>query len=61
MEIAAIGTDLLLAGTAGIMSILFWMALAFSLSVGFLAAYPVNAGLITLGVKEGMMNPREMG
>lgn len=60
MEIAAIGTDLLLAGTAGIGSILFWMAMAFSLSIGFIAAYPVNAGLITLGVKEGMMNPREM-
>lgn len=60
MEIAAIGTDLLLAGSAGIGSVLFWMALAFSLSVGFIAAYPVNAGLITLGVKEGMMDPREM-
>lgn len=61
MEIAAIGTDLLLAGTAGMGSILFWMAMAFSLSIGFIAAYPVNAGLITLGVKEGMMNPQEMG
>jgi hypothetical protein len=61
MEIAAIGTDLLLAATAGIGSVLFWMAMAFSLSVGFIAAYPVNAGLITLGVKEGMMNPKEMG
>jgi hypothetical protein len=61
MEIAAIGSDLLLAATAGIGSVLFWMAMAFSLSVGFVAAYPVNAGLITLGMKEGMMNPREMG
>lgn len=61
MEIAAIATDLLLAGTAGMGSILFWMAMAFSLSIGFIAAYPVNAGLITLGVKEGMMNPQEMG
>ncbi|MCL7417283.1 MAG: DUF4396 domain-containing protein [Halalkalicoccus sp.] len=60
MEIAAIATDLLLAGTAGMGSILFWMAMAFSLSVGFVAAYPVNAGLISLGVKEGMMNPQEM-
>lgn len=60
MEIAAIGTDLLIAGTAGITSALFWMALVFSLSVGFIAAYPVNAALITLGVKEGMMDPREM-
>ncbi|MFC6965086.1 DUF4396 domain-containing protein [Halocatena marina] len=61
MEIAAIGTDLLLAATVGMGSILFWMALAFSLSIGFIVAYPVNAGLITLGVKEGMMNPKEMG
>jgi len=61
MEIAAIGTDLLLAGTTGMGSILFWMALAFSLSVGFIAAYPINAGLISLGVKEGMMNPKQMG
>nr|WP_303650273.1 DUF4396 domain-containing protein [Halalkalicoccus sp. NIPERK01] len=60
MEIAAIATDLLLAGTAGMGSILFWMAMAFSLSVGFVAAYPVNVGLISLGVKEGMMNPQEM-
>lgn len=60
MEIAAIGTDLLIAGTAGMGSALFWMALSFSLSVGFIAAYPVNAGLISLGVKEGMMDPREM-
>jgi hypothetical protein len=61
MEIAAIGTDLLIAGTAGITSVLFWMAMAFSLSIGFIAAYPVNAGLISLGVKDGMMNPQEMG
>lgn len=60
MEIAAIGVDLLLAATAGIGSVLFWMAMAFSLSIGFIAAYPVNAALITLGVKEGMMNPKEM-
>lgn len=36
------------------------LKMAFSLSIGFVVAYPVNAGLITLGVKEGMMNPREM-
>ncbi|RRJ31413.1 DUF4396 domain-containing protein [Halocatena pleomorpha] len=60
MEIAAITTDLLVAGTAGITSVLFWMALAFSLSIGFIAAYPVNAGLIAVGVKEGMMNPQKM-
>jgi hypothetical protein len=39
MEIAAIGTDLLLAGTAGIGSVLFWMAMAFSLSVGFVPRF----------------------
>lgn len=61
MEIAAIGTDLLLAGTAGIGSVLFWMGMAVSLSIGFIAAFPVNAGLILLGVKEGMMNPQKMG
>ena len=60
MEIAAIGTDLLLMGTAGMGSVLFWMALAFSLSIGFIAAYPINTGIITLGVKEGMMDPKEM-
>lgn len=36
------------------------MALVASLSVGFIVAYPVNAALVTLGVKEGMMDPREM-
>ncbi|SFR49623.1 DUF4396 domain-containing protein [Halogeometricum limi] len=61
MEIAAIGTDLLLAGGAKITEPLFWGGLAFSLSVGFLAAYPVNVGLIVAGVKEGMSNPAEMG
>jgi hypothetical protein len=35
--------------------------LVFSLSMGLVAAYPVNVVLIRLGVKEGMMNPAEMG
>ncbi|WP_458189362.1 DUF4396 domain-containing protein [Haladaptatus sp. NG-WS-4] len=61
MEITAIGTDLLIAGGAKFGSLLFWGALAFSLSVGFVFAYPVNVVLIRLGVKEGMMNPAEMG
>ncbi|MFC3476495.1 DUF4396 domain-containing protein [Halobacterium litoreum] len=61
MEVTAIGTDLLIAGSATIGDPLFWGALAFSLSVGFVAAYPVNAGLIAVGVKEGMSNPAEMG
>ncbi|ODR81086.1 copper oxidase [Haladaptatus sp. W1] len=61
MEITAIGTDLLLAGGAKFGSPLFWGSLAFSLSVGFLFAYPVNAALVRFGIKEGMMNPKKMG
>jgi hypothetical protein len=58
MEVTAIGTDLWLAGEAHIGSVLFWSALAFSLTVGLLAAYPVNVALVAGGVKEGMQNPR---
>jgi hypothetical protein len=61
MEIVAISTDLWLAGEAGMGDVLFWTSLAFSLSLGLLAAYPVNIALIYAGVKEGMMNPAEMG
>lgn len=60
MEVAAIGTDLLIASGAHIGELLFWGALVFSLSVGFVVAFPVNAVLIHLGVKEGMANPAEM-
>lgn len=60
MEIVAIGTDLWLAGEATMGDVLFWSALVFSLSMGLLAAYPVNILLIDRGVKEGMMNPAEM-
>jgi hypothetical protein len=60
MEISAIGTDLLLAEGAKFGNLLFWGSLVFSLSVGFLFAYPVNAALVRFGVKEGMMNPKEM-
>ncbi len=60
MEIAAIGTDLLLAGGTGWTNPLFWTALFFSLTIGFIFAYPVNALLIIFGVKEGMGNPAEM-
>ncbi|MBX0296736.1 DUF4396 domain-containing protein [Halomicroarcula sp. F27] len=60
MEIAAIGTDLLLAGGAKWTTPLFWTALLFSLTIGFIAAYPVNVALIMVGVKEGMGNPAEM-
>ena len=40
--------------------VLFWAALVFSLSLGVVAAYPVNVFLIEFGVKEGMMNPIDM-
>ncbi len=58
MEIAAIGTDVWLAGEARIGEPLFWAALIFSLTVGLAAAYPVNVLLVHLGVKEGMADPR---
>lgn len=61
MEIAAIGTDLLIASQAHISDLLFWGTLVFSLSVGFVFAFPVNAALVHFGVKEGMKNPAEMG
>lgn len=60
MEVTAIGTDVLLAGGATIGEPLFWGALAFSLSVGFAAAFPVNVALLRVGVKEGMANPAEL-
>ncbi len=60
MEIAAIGTDLLLASQATMGETLFWLALAFSLSIGFLVAWPVNVGLVNFGVKEGMSDPSQM-
>lgn len=57
MEIVAISTDLFLAGEAHIGDALFWNSLIFSLSMGFLAAYPVNYLLISKGVKSGMASP----
>lgn len=60
MEIVAIGTDLWLAGEATMGEILFWTALVFSLSLGLLAAFPVNVLLVKFGVKEDMMNPKMM-
>jgi hypothetical protein len=61
MEVVAIGSDLLLASETHMGQPLFWMALALSLSLGFLAALPVNLLLVRVGVKEGMGNPAEMG
>lgn len=60
MEVVAIGTDLWLAGSANFSDPLFWASLIFSLTMGLIAAYPVNVLLIKYSVKEGMMNPKEM-
>lgn len=57
MEVVAIGTDLFLAQKATIDEPLFWASLVFSLTLGLVAAYPVNVLLIHHGVKEGMANP----
>jgi hypothetical protein len=59
MEIAAIGVDIWLAGSAHITDLLFWTGLVFSLSVGYLVAYPVNLYLVHRGVKGGMQDPTE--
>jgi len=58
MEIVAIGVDLTLAGDAGPSQVLFWSSMIVSLTCGLLAAYPVNILLIRMGIKEGMMDPR---
>lgn len=60
MEIAAIGTDVWLAGEAHIGDVLFWTALIFSLTVGLVVAYPVNVVLVHWGVKEGMQDPTSL-
>jgi hypothetical protein len=59
MEVAAIGTDVYLAEGATMTEPLFWSALAFSLTVGLLVAYPVNVALVHRGVKDGMADPRQ--
>ena len=61
MEVVAVGVDRLVSGNATVDHPLFWGSLVLSLSLGYVAAYPVNAGLIVAGVKEGMGNPAEMG
>jgi Domain of unknown function (DUF4396) len=60
MELAAIGSDLWLARNARMGEMLFWSSLVFSLSMGLLAAYPVNVLLIRWGIKQGMHSPKEM-
>ena len=61
MEVTAIGVDLALSGSAGMGHPLFWSSMIVSLTLGLLAAYPVNVALIHFGVKEGMMDPRHTG
>ncbi|WP_372890328.1 DUF4396 domain-containing protein [Rhodosalinus sp.] len=60
MEVVAIGVDLWLSGGAGLGDVLFWTAMMTSLTLGLLAAWPVNVALVRFGVKEGMHDPREM-
>lgn len=59
MESVAIAVDLWLSGNAGLHDVLFWSSMVVSLSMGLLAAYPVNLLLIETGVKAGMHDPRE--
>jgi uncharacterized membrane protein len=59
MEVVAIGVDLFMAGSATAGQALFWASLALSLTVGFVAAFPVNVILIRLGIKAGMHSPKE--
>jgi hypothetical protein len=60
MEAVAIGVGIWLSGSAGLGDVLFWSSMLVSLTLGLLAAWPVNVALVALGVKEGMHDPREM-
>ncbi len=60
MEVTAVGVDLWLAARTTMGDVLFWSSLVFSLSIGLLAAYPVNVLLIRMGVKKGMHSPKHM-
>jgi hypothetical protein len=57
MEVVAISVDRWLGGNAGITEVRFWTSMLISLSLGLLAAYPVNVWLIHRGIKEGMHSP----
>lgn len=59
MEVTAISLDIWLAADATMAEPLFWGSLIFSLSIGLVAAYPVNVLLVHLGVKGGMGDPRD--
>ncbi|MEP6753710.1 MAG: DUF4396 domain-containing protein [Candidatus Dormiibacterota bacterium] len=39
----------------------FWFVMSIALSVGFVVAYPINAWLVDLGLKHGMMTVRPEG
>lgn len=58
MEVTAISLDLWLGASSSLHQIVFWNSLFLSLSVGLIAAYPVNVLLVHYGVKSGMMDPR---
>lgn len=58
MEVTAIGVDLMIAGKATMGQTIFWSSLVISLTLGLLAAYPVNVLLVHFGVKAGMHDPR---
>jgi hypothetical protein len=60
MEAVAIGSDIWLSGGAGWGEVRFWTSMLVSLTLGLMAAWPVNVALVALGVKEGMHDPREM-
>lgn len=59
MEVVAITVDLWIAGNAGMHEPLFWNSMILSLSLGLLAAWPVNMWLVKRGIKGGMADPRE--
>jgi hypothetical protein len=59
MEVTAISLDLWLAADSSMNQPLFWGSLILSLSVGLIAAYPVNVLLVHFGIKHGMSDPRD--
>ena len=59
MEITAISLDLWLAASASMDQVLFWISLILSLTVGLIAAYPVNVLLFKFGIKSGMGDQRD--
>lgn len=58
IEVSAISLDLWLVASAIMDQPLFWNSLMLSLTVGLIAACPVNVLLVQFGVKAGMGDPR---